>query len=57
VVKQNDVKMLSVLKKHLEKQLDLLQSTRHARILTKQEKEIKKTVESDLDEIDKAIGR
>ncbi len=50
-------KALTLLKKRLEKHLELLQKTRHERILTKEEKIIKEGIESDLDEIDKALGK
>jgi hypothetical protein len=48
-------KTLQLLKKRLEKHLELLQETRHERILTKEEKEIKEAIEKDLDEVDRAI--
>jgi hypothetical protein len=41
--------------KSLENHLDLLQETRHRRILTKEEKQIKAGIENDLDELDRAI--
>jgi len=44
-----------LLKKRLERHLEILQHTRHGRILTKEEKEIKEAIEGDLDEIDKII--
>ena len=53
----NHSKALTLLKKRLEKHLELLQKTRHERILTKEEKIIKEGIESDLDEIDKALGK
>lgn len=49
-------KTLHLLKKRLEKHLELLQETRHERILTKEEKEIKEAIEKDLDEVDRAIA-
>ena len=53
----NHTKALGLLKKRLEKHLALLQETRHERILTREEKIIKEGIESDLDEIDKALGK
>lgn len=57
VVKRDNVKVLLLFKKRLEGHLGLLQTTRHNRILTREEKAIKKDIESDLDEIDKAMQR
>jgi len=57
VVKKDNVKVLFLFKKRLEGHLGLLQATRHNRILTREEKAIKKDIESDLDEIDKAMQR
>ncbi len=51
----NHPKALLLLKKSLENHLDLLQETRHRRILTKEEKQIKAGIENDLDELDRAI--
>ncbi len=53
--KGENVKALLLLKKRLEKHLELLQRTRHKRVLSKEEKDIKETIEGDLDEVDKAI--
>lgn len=53
----NHTKALNLIKKRLEKHLELLQETRHERILTREEKIIKEGIESDLDEIDKALGK
>lgn len=53
----NTVKTLSFMRKKLEKHLELLQKVRHERILTKEEKEIKSALESDLDEIDLLINK
>ncbi len=55
MVKGDDYKILLMLKKRLEKHLEILQHTRHDRILTKEEKEIKEAIEGDLDEVDRAI--
>lgn len=48
-------KVLYILKKRLEKHLELLQNTRRSRVLSKEEKEIKDGIESDLDEIDQTL--
>ena len=56
LVKGDNSKILHLLKKRLQKHLEILQNTRHGRILTKEEKEIKEAIEGDLDEVDKAIG-
>lgn len=48
-------KILILLKKRLEKHLEILQHTRHGRVLSKEEKDIKEAIESDLDEVDQAI--
>jgi len=48
-------KVLSLLKKRLEKHLEILQRTRHNRILSKEEKDIKVAIEGDLDEVDRAL--
>jgi len=55
LVKGDNTKVLLLLKKRLEKHLEILQNTRHNRILSKEEKDIKEAIESDLDELDKAI--
>ena len=49
---EGQAKTLMLLKKRLEKHLAILQKIRHSRILTREEKEIKQALESDLDEID-----
>ncbi len=46
---------LAVFKKRLEKHLELLQRTRHGRILSKEEKDIKEAIEGDLDDIDRML--
>ena len=56
LVKGDNSKILHLLKKRLQKHLEILQNTRHGRILTMEEKEIKEAIEGDLDEVDKAIG-
>lgn len=55
LVEKGNSEMLLVLKKYLEKQVEILQRTRVHRILTKEEKEFKKVVEGDLDEVDRVI--
>lgn len=49
------VKMIFTLKKHLEKHLEILQGIRRTRMLTSVEKEIKASIENDLDEVDEVI--
>lgn len=49
--------MLLLLKKRLEKHLEILQQTRHNRVLSKEEKDIKEEIEIDLDEVDRAIEK
>jgi hypothetical protein len=49
--------VLVSLKKRLEKHLEILQRTRHERVLSKEEKEIKEAIEADLDEVDRAIEK
>ncbi len=56
VAKGDTTKVLVLLKKRLEKHLEKLQRTRHDRVLTKEEKEIKEALEKDLDELDGAIA-
>jgi hypothetical protein len=51
------VKVLNLVRRHLEKYLDALQNTRKSRILSKEEKAIKEDIEADLDEIDKEIAK
>lgn len=46
---------LVLLKKRLEKHLAILQRIRHNRMWTKEEKQIKEAIESDLDEVDRAM--
>jgi hypothetical protein len=55
LAKGDHSKVLLVLKKRLEKHLEILQRIRQDRILSKEEKEIKEAIEGDLDEVDKAI--
>jgi hypothetical protein len=55
LTKGDNAKVLFLLKKRLEKHLEILQRTRHNRVLSKEEKEIKEAIEGDLDEVDKAI--
>jgi len=55
LTKGDNTKVLFLLKKRLEKHLEILQRTRHNRVLSKEEKEIKEAIEGDLDEVDKAI--
>jgi len=57
VAKRDNVKILLLSKKHMERHLNLLQNTRRGRILTREEKEIKKAIESDLDDIDRTIDK
>ncbi len=57
LVKGDNTKVLLSLKKRLEKHLEILQHIRHKRILSKEEKDIKEAIESDLDEVDKAIEK
>ncbi len=54
--KGDSLKILLLYKKLLEENLGVLQETRRDRILTKQEKGIKKTIEDDLDQVDRAIA-
>ncbi len=56
LLKGDDSKILIMLKKRLEKHLEIIQHTRHNRVLTKEEKEIKEAIEGDLDEVDKAMS-
>ena len=51
----DNTKILLLLKKRLEKHLEALQHTRHNRVLSKEEKDIKEALEDDLDELDQAI--
>lgn len=53
--KGDNTKVLLLLKKRLEKHLEILQHTRHNRILSKEEKDIKEAIEGDLDEVDRSI--
>jgi len=55
VVKGDNHRILLLIRKRLEKHLEILQHTRRERILTKEEKEIKEAIENDLDEIDKTL--
>jgi hypothetical protein len=54
-VKTSSTKLLLALRKRHEKNLKILQNTRHSRVLSKEEKEIKEAIEEDLDEIDRVI--
>lgn len=53
--KSYDSEMLILLKSRLEKQLAILQTIRHNRILTKDEKKIRQELENDLDVIDQEL--
>jgi len=55
LAKGDNTKVLHILKKRLEKHLEILQNIRHNRILSKEEKDIKAAIEGDLDEVDNAI--
>ena len=57
LVQGDNMKVLVSLKKRLEKHLEILQRTRHERVLSKEEKEIKEAIEADLDEVDRAIEK
>ncbi|MFO0743524.1 MAG: cohesin domain-containing protein [Candidatus Paceibacterota bacterium] len=46
---------LSLLKKNLERHLEILQNIRHDRLLTKEEREMKENIEGGLDEIDQVL--
>ena len=56
VLKGDHKKVLLSLKKRLERHLEIMQDTRHSRILSKEEKAIKEAIEMDLDEVDKALS-
>lgn len=56
LTKGDNSKAFNLLKRRLEKHLEILQETRHERVLTKEEKEIKAAIEGDLDEVDKIIA-
>lgn len=47
---------LAVLKKRLERHLELLHRTRQDRILSREEKEMKEAIEGDLDDIDRMLS-
>jgi hypothetical protein len=47
---------LTVLKKRLERHLELLHRTRQDRILSREEKEMKEAIEGDLDDIDRMLS-
>ncbi len=49
-------KAFNLLKQRLERHLEVLQETRHERVLTRVEKEIKSAIEGDLDEVDGIIA-
>jgi len=53
--KQDYAKALSLLKKRLERHLQIIHNTRQKRVLTAEEKKIKEDIENDLDEIDKEL--
>ncbi len=55
LIRKDSLKILLVLRRRLERHLEVLHETRHERLLTKEEKEIKDDIEEDLDEIDWAI--
>ena len=55
--KQDHTKSLSILKRRLERHLQIIQNTRQKRVLTDEEKRIKDDIENDLDEIDKELGK
>lgn len=57
LVQGDNLKVLLLLKKRLEKHLEILQQTRHNRVLSKEEKDIKEEIEIDLDEVDRAIEK
>ncbi len=57
LAKGDGAKVLLTLKKRLEKHLEILQRTRHSRILSKEERDIKEAIEGDLDEVDRAIEK
>lgn len=54
--KEDSLKVLLLYKKLLEEKLEVLQEMRRDRILTRQEKRTKKTIEDDLDQVDRAIA-
>lgn len=56
LVKGDNTKVLLLLKRRLEKHLEILQHTRHYRVLSKEETDIKDAIEGDLDEVDRAIA-
>ncbi len=55
ISKGDTLKVLAMFRKRLEKYLEILQHTRHFRILSSEERNIKDAIEVDLDEIDKAL--
>jgi hypothetical protein len=55
LVRGDNSKILRLLRKRLEKHLELLHHTRLGRVLTKEEKEIREAIERDLDDVDQAI--
>jgi hypothetical protein len=52
-IKRNNAKILSFVKSILENNLSLIHTIRHRRMLTKEEKKIKKALEDGLDQVDK----
>ncbi len=51
----DNTRVLLLVKRRLERHLEILQNIRHGRILTDEEKAIKEAIEIDLDEVDRAI--
>lgn len=56
IIKGDNSKVLTLLRKRLEKHLAILQRIRKNRLLSDDEKEIKEAIEGDLDEVDKAMN-
>ncbi len=52
-IKRNNAKILSFVKNILENNLGLIHNIRHRRMLTREEKRIKKAIEDGLDQVDK----
>lgn len=52
-IKRNNAKILSFVKNILENNLSLIHNIRHRRMLTREEKKIKKAIEDGLDQVDK----
>lgn len=53
--KGDNINILLLLRRNLEERLEMLQQTRHNRILSNEEKNLRESIEVDLDEIDRAI--